>query len=126
MMKTTGMQQITSSLCLHSFKFFLFFRCDNSGSEVNLEKCLHEYAETTIGCHFTNNTDSVDDKIPDCNATDQSKYLNFLRTYSTIIEGGEAEIHKITKCLPRSGLDNYYSLVVVYLNLHLHFQMPKK
>lgn len=87
---------------------------------------MHEYAETEIGCHFTNNTDPVDDKIPDCNATDQAKYLDFLRTYSTIIEGGEAEIHKMTKCLPRSRLNNYYSLVVVGLNLLLHFQMPKK
>ena len=78
--------------------YLFFIRCDNSGSDVNLEKCLEEYMTSTIGCHFPLNLYIEDSQHPICNL---SNYRDYLKTYATIIEGGEAEIHKITGCMPR-------------------------
>ena len=87
-------QKQLENVIIHQF----FFRCDDSGSEVNLEKCLENYMESDIGCSWANNSDTADSKLPVCN---ESKYHEYLKTYSTIIEAGESEINKITGCVPR-------------------------
>ena len=75
-------------------------RCDESTSDVNLERCLEEYLEFVIGCSSPYSF-STDTKYKTCNASEHRKYL---QEYQDISEAGETEINRITKCLPRFNL----------------------
>ena len=88
---------------MFSFLSSSFFRCDDSGSPVYLEKCLLLYLESTIGCQLpyykrSGENDHQGAMYPVCNA---SGARELLKEYGNVIEGGEKDIFQITGCLSR-------------------------
>ena len=96
-MMTTGIssQKHITSL---PYSYLLTFRCDDTGSPVDLEKCLLRYSESAIGCRSPYHNVTGHSPFPVCNVSEAN---NLIKEYVKVIDGGEKDIFVMSGCLSR-------------------------
>ena len=104
-MMTTGIssQKPITSL---PYSYLLTFRCDDTGSPVDLEKCLLRYSESAIGCRSPYHNVTGHSPFPVCNVSETN---NLIKEYVKVIDGGEKDIFIISGCLSRLTTKDIYN-----------------